>query len=50
MTLFGELADGEDGRLASQNNHLTWVWMPGSFYGSEMGAWGRGEETKQKGH
>ena len=31
ITLFRELADGEDGRLMSQNNHLIGVWMPGSF-------------------
>ena len=30
-TLFGELADQEDGRLISQNNHRVGVWMPGSF-------------------
>ena len=24
-TLFGKLADQEDGRLMSQNNHLVWV-------------------------
>lgn len=28
MTLFGKLADGEDGRLMSQNNpHAAGVWM-----------------------
>ena len=26
-----ELADGEDGRLGPQNNHLVGAWMPGSF-------------------
>ena len=31
VTLLGELADREDGKLMSQNNHLTWVWMPCSF-------------------
>ena len=31
MTLLGKLADGEDGRLTSQNNHLIGVWMPVSF-------------------
>ena len=31
MTLFGKPADRKDGRLAPQNNHLIWVWMPGSF-------------------
>ena len=30
-TLFRELADWEDGRLMSQNNHFTWFWIPGSF-------------------
>ena len=30
-TLFRELADQEDSRLMSQNNHFTWFWMPGSF-------------------
>ena len=32
-TLFGKSADREDGRLASQNNHLVGVWMPVSFMG-----------------
>ena len=29
MTLFGKLADGKDGGLMSQNNHLigVWVWV-----------------------
>ena len=31
MTLFRKLADREDDRLMSQNNHLVEVWMPGSF-------------------
>ena len=31
MTLFGKLADREDDRLMSQNNHLIGVWMPDSF-------------------
>ena len=35
-TLFRELADREDVKLAPQNNHLIRVWMPGSFY-REMG-------------
>ena len=30
-TLFGKLADREDGRLKSQNNRLIQVWTPGSF-------------------
>ena len=29
-TLFRKPANREDGRLAPQNNHLIWVWMPGS--------------------
>ena len=29
-TLFRKPADREDGRLKSQNNHLTLVWMAGS--------------------
>ena len=37
------LADSEDGRLMPQNNHLIWVWMPGSFI--EQRLRGR-EETK----
>ena len=31
LSLFGELADQEDGKLMSQNNHFVGVWMPGSF-------------------
>ena len=31
MTLFGKLADGKDGGLMSQNNHLIGVWMPCAF-------------------
>ena len=30
-TSLGQPADWEDSRLMSQNNHLNWVWMPGSF-------------------
>ena len=30
-TLFGELADGEDGRIVPQNNLLAGVWMLSSF-------------------
>ena len=30
-TLFGKLADREDGRLMSQNNRLLQVWKPDSF-------------------
>ena len=44
-TLIREPADREDGRLAPQNNHLIWVWMPGSFiYQRERG----NEELKSK--
>ena len=35
MTLFRKPADGEDGRLMSQNNHLIRVWMPVYFIESE---------------
>ena len=38
-----ELVDGEDGRVAPQNNHLIWAWMLDS--GLETGEEG-GEETK----
>ena len=31
VTLLGKLAEWEDDRLISQNNHLLWAWMPGSF-------------------
>jgi len=31
-SLFRELADQEDVKLAPQNNHLIRVWMPDSFY------------------
>ena len=41
MTLFGKLADWEDGRLMSQNSHLIGIWMPGSFIEQ------RGEEVKK---
>ena len=30
-TFIGEPANREDGRLVPQNNHLIWVWLPGSF-------------------
>ena len=39
----GILADGEDGRVMSQNKHLMGVWMAGSFIEQR---WGRGEEAK----
>ena len=31
MSLFEKLADKEGGRLMSQNKHLIWVWVTGSF-------------------
>ena len=31
MTLFGKLADQEDGKLISQNDHLIGVCVPASF-------------------
>ena len=31
------LAYSEDGRLMPQNNHLIWVWMPGSFIEQRSG-------------
>ena len=37
MTLLGKLADQEDSRLPSQNNHLIEVWMPGSFIEQRAG-------------
>ena len=37
MTLLKELADREDGRLMSQNHHLTWVWMSGSLMDQRWG-------------
>lgn len=45
MTLFGRLADPEDGKIMSQNNHLVWVWDTSFFHGSEME---EGEETEVK--
>lgn len=36
------ITDGEDGRLAPQNTHLTGVWTPGSFLGQRR----EGEEAK----
>ena len=33
------LADQEDDRLMSQNIHLVWIWMPGSFIC--RGSWGK---------
>lgn len=42
-TLMGKLADWEDGKLTSQNNHLVGGWMPRSFMDQR---WGGGEEVK----
>lgn len=36
------ITDGEDGRLAPQNTHLTGVWTPGSFLDQRW----EGEEAK----
>ena len=44
-TLFGKLADQEDGRLMSQSNRLAGAWTPGSFIESETD----NEELKSKG-
>ena len=44
-TLFRKPADREDGRLMSQNNHLTEVWMPVSFTEHRGGS---SEKVKQK--
>ena len=43
MTLFGKLADQEDGRLISQYYHLTGVWVPTSVI-EQRGK--RGEKVK----
>ena len=45
MTLFGKLADREDGGRGSPRNHLSRVWMPVSF--TEQRGRG-GEEVKEK--
>ena len=37
-TLFGNLANWEDGRLMSRNSHLVEVWMPGSVIEPEREA------------
>ena len=47
-TLFGKLADWEEGRLMSQNNHIIGVWVP-FFFSLEKRRKG-GEEVKSKGH
>ena len=46
--LVGELADQEDGRLKSQNNHLVMVWISGSFMDQRCGM--GGEKTNEKAH
>ena len=45
ICLFRKLADGEDGRLTSQNNYLVRAWMPGSFMDQR---WGEVREQSQK--
>ena len=40
-----ELADGEDGRLVPQNNHLVRAWLPGSCMDPRWG-WVRGKVRK----
>ena len=47
-TLFGMLADWEEGRLMSQNNYIIGVWVP-FFFVVEKRRKG-GEEVKSKGH
>ena len=34
------LESWEDSRLMSQNSHLIWVWMSGSFMDQRWGRWG----------
>ena len=46
MPLFRKLADREDGRFMSQNNHLVSFWMPGSFIEQRRGGV---KKTKYKG-
>ena len=43
MTLFGNLAGGENGRLVSKKNHLIGVWMSVSFIEQRVGG---GKEVK----
>ena len=40
MTWFRKLADGEFGRLVSQNNHLVWSWTSVYFMDQRWGRWG----------
>ena len=47
MTLFGKLADREDGRLMSQSNYLAGIWMSDSFMEPERER--NNEELKSKG-
>ena len=44
--LFAKLADWEDGRLLPLNNHLSRVWMPGSYIDQRWG-WGWGNKVKR---
>lgn len=37
MSFLRKLADGEDGRLMSQNDHLVSFWMPGSIIQQRRG-------------
>ena len=45
MALYRNLADRDDSKLMSQNNHLIGVWMSGLFTDQRWG-----EVRKQKGH
>ena len=45
MTLFRKLADREEGRLMSQNNHVVGAWIPGSSIEPERSS----KELKSKG-
>ena len=50
MTWFRKLADGEFGRLVSQNNHLVWSWMSVSFMDQRWGRWGNKVERPFNSH
>ena len=47
MTLLRKPADQEDGKLTSQSNPLTGVWMPDSLMDQRWGGGAGGEERKQ---
>ena len=49
MTLFRDLADREDGRVMSLNNHLVGAWMPVFFFFFYRTREKRAEEFKSKG-